>query len=183
MMVGLGIVGFIDDFLKVRKKRSLGLGGWAKVAGQLIVATVFALLAINFPNDRAGSTPASTNISIIRDIPINFMAIGIAGDRRSCCTSSGSRVIVAATSNGVNVTDGLDGLAHRRLDPRDRLVHHHRFLAVQPVVLQLLARLRRRLQVLRRAGSARPRRGGRGDRGRTHRVPLVEHLAGTDLHG
>ena len=38
MMVGLGVVGFVDDFLKTRKKQSLGLGGWAKVAGQLIVA-------------------------------------------------------------------------------------------------------------------------------------------------
>jgi phospho-N-acetylmuramoyl-pentapeptide-transferase len=100
---------FIDDFLKVRKKQSLGLGGWAKVAGQLIVATVFAVLAINFPNTE-GFTPASTNISIIRDIPINFMAIGIPviGILLYILWTS---VIVAATSNGVNVTDGLDGLA------------------------------------------------------------------------
>lgn len=109
MMVGLGIVGFIDDFLKVRKKQSLGLGGWAKVAGQLIVATVFAVLAINFPNTE-GFTPASTNISVIRDIPINFMAVGIpvVGILLYILWTS---VIVAATSNGVNVTDGLDGLA------------------------------------------------------------------------
>jgi phospho-N-acetylmuramoyl-pentapeptide-transferase len=47
MMGGLGLVGFIDDFLKTRKQRSLGLGGWAKIAGQVVVGTVFAILAIH----------------------------------------------------------------------------------------------------------------------------------------
>ena len=37
LMVGLGIIGFIDDFLKTRKQRSLGLGGWSKIAGQVIL--------------------------------------------------------------------------------------------------------------------------------------------------
>jgi len=108
MMVGLGIVGFVDDFLKTRKKQSLGLGGWAKVAGQMIVAVVFALLALQFPNQQ-GVTPASTNISFIRDLPLDFMVfptlIGIALYVVWICLLS------AAASNGVNVTDGLDGLA------------------------------------------------------------------------
>jgi len=51
MMVGLGLVGFVDDFLKTRKQRSLGLGGWSKILGQAIVATVFAVLALNFPDE------------------------------------------------------------------------------------------------------------------------------------
>lgn len=108
MMVGLGIVGFIDDFLKTRKQQSLGLGGWAKVAGQVIVATVFAVLAINFPNAE-GVTPASTSISFIRDLPIDFLVLG---------TYVGIGLFVlwiclltVGTSNAVNVTDGLDGLA------------------------------------------------------------------------
>src|SRR5690349_13182281 len=33
MMLGLGLVGFVDDFLKTRKQRSLGLGGWSKILG------------------------------------------------------------------------------------------------------------------------------------------------------
>ena len=37
LMVGMGFVGFIDDFLKTRNQRSLGLGGWAKIAGQVVV--------------------------------------------------------------------------------------------------------------------------------------------------
>lgn len=116
MMVGLGIVGFVDDFLKTRNQRSLGLGGWAKVCGQAIVATVFAVLAINFPSQAAdGNTPGSMAVSAIRDLPINFATLSGIG-------AIGAVVgyllyliwinfIVTATSNGVNVTDGLDGLA------------------------------------------------------------------------
>jgi len=108
MMVGLGIVGFIDDFLKTRKKQSLGLGGWAKVGGQVIVAGAFALLALQFPNAQ-NATPATTKISFIRDLPLDFMVfgtvVGIVLYVIWIC------LLTAAASNGVNVTDGLDGLA------------------------------------------------------------------------
>lgn len=108
MMVGLGLVGFLDDFLKTRKKQSLGLGGWAKVAGQVIVAALFALLALQFPNDQ-GLTPANTKISFIRDLPLDFMVFGsIVGIILYVIWIC---LIAAGTSNGVNVTDGLDGLA------------------------------------------------------------------------
>jgi phospho-N-acetylmuramoyl-pentapeptide-transferase len=110
MMVGLGIVGFVDDFLKTRNQRSLGLGGWAKVVGQLIVATIFALLALNFPN-RQGFTPASTDISVIRDVPINLMVLGGIPAIGILLYLIWINFIATAASNGVNVTDGLDGLA------------------------------------------------------------------------
>jgi phospho-N-acetylmuramoyl-pentapeptide-transferase len=114
LMVGLGVVGFIDDFLKTRNARSLGLTGWAKVGGQVIVATVWALLAIEFP-DGNGLTPASMSVSLIRDLPIDFMSITKFG-AIGVIVGYGLYLIwinfiVAATSNGVNVTDGLDGLA------------------------------------------------------------------------
>ncbi|MBM7504597.1 phospho-N-acetylmuramoyl-pentapeptide-transferase [Agromyces aurantiacus] len=108
MMVGLGLVGFVDDFLKTRKKQSLGLGGWAKIAGQTIVAAAFALLALQFPNEE-GVTPATTKISFIRDLPLDFMVLGtIVG---TIAYVVWIVLITAAASNGVNVTDGLDGLA------------------------------------------------------------------------
>jgi phospho-N-acetylmuramoyl-pentapeptide-transferase len=108
MMVGLGVVGFIDDFLKTRKKQSLGLGGWAKVLGQVVVAAAFALLALQFPNDD-GITPANTSISFIRDLPLDFMVFGtIVGVVLYVIWIC---LLTAAASNGVNVTDGLDGLA------------------------------------------------------------------------
>ncbi|MFF1879347.1 phospho-N-acetylmuramoyl-pentapeptide-transferase [Leifsonia sp. NPDC058230] len=114
LMVGLGLVGFVDDFLKTRNQRSLGLTGWAKVAGQVIVATIWAFLAINFPN-KNGVTPASMSVSFIRDLPIDFMSITKFG-AIGVIVGYGLYLIwinfiVAATSNGVNVTDGLDGLA------------------------------------------------------------------------
>jgi phospho-N-acetylmuramoyl-pentapeptide-transferase len=108
MTVGLGFVGFIDDFLKTRKQQSLGLGGWAKILGQLIVAAIFGVLALQFANEH-GVTPASTHISLFRDLPIDFMALGaVAGVILFLIWIA---AIVTSASNSVNVTDGLDGLA------------------------------------------------------------------------
>lgn len=108
LMTGLGVVGFIDDFLKVRKERSLGLGPIAKIVGQVIVGVVFALLAIQFPNSR-GETPASTSISFIRDLPFDFLSWGAIVGVIVFVIWIG--LIVISTSNAVNLTDGLDGLA------------------------------------------------------------------------
>jgi len=108
LMVGLGGVGFIDDFLKTRNQRSLGLGGWAKIAGQVVVATIFAVLAI-MPDEHA-ATPASLFISGVRDIPwLDLMVFGpVVG---VILFAIWTNVIVVSASNGVNVADGLDGLA------------------------------------------------------------------------
>ena len=109
LMVGLGCVGFIDDFTKTRQQRSLGLGGWAKIAGQAVVATVFAVLALNFPDSR-GLTPASTMVSAVRDISwLDFAFFGSIG--AIIAFAIWVNVIVVSTSNAVNVADGLDGLA------------------------------------------------------------------------
>lgn len=108
MTVGLAAVGFIDDFLKTHKQQSLGLGGWAKIAGQVTVAIVFGVLSLQFAN-KAGITPASTHISLFRDLPFDFMSLGtVIGLGLFLLWIT---VIVTATSNAVNVTDGLDGLA------------------------------------------------------------------------
>ncbi len=109
MMVGLGIVGFIDDYLKVRSQRSLGLSGWRKVVGQIAVAVPFAVVALMFPNSR-GYTPASAYISFFRDIPVlSFMALGVVvGWIVYLLWIS---FLSVAWSNATNLTDGLDGLA------------------------------------------------------------------------
>ena len=108
MMLGLGLVGFVDDLLKVRNQRSLGLGGWAKIIGQGMVAIVFAFLALQFP-DENGFTPASTSISLFRDLPIDLFLWGsvIGGGLFVLWVY----LLVASASNGVNIADGLDGLA------------------------------------------------------------------------
>jgi phospho-N-acetylmuramoyl-pentapeptide-transferase len=108
VMVGLGIVGFIDDFIKTHKQRSLGLGGWSKIAGQALVALVFAYFAFGSPNEE-GVTPASTEISVIRDSGFDLMMFGtIVG---SILVVFWIFLLISATSNGVNIADGLDGLA------------------------------------------------------------------------
>ena len=102
LMVGMGTVGFLDDYLKIRYRRSLGLNKTAKLVGQLVVGVAFAVLAINFP-DRRGVTPASTVVSYVRDIAP--FALG------SVAFVILAYLFIAGFSNAVNLTDGLDGLA------------------------------------------------------------------------
>ncbi|MEA2461450.1 MAG: phospho-N-acetylmuramoyl-pentapeptide-transferase, partial [Actinomycetota bacterium] len=45
-ILALGILGFLDDFIKIYKSRSLGLHSWAKFLGQLVIAAVFGVLAV-----------------------------------------------------------------------------------------------------------------------------------------
>jgi len=112
LMAGLGLVGFLDDFIKISKQRSLGLRSKAKLAGQIAVGLVFAILSFQFPNDRSGPsiyeglggiTPASPAISFLRDIPILTLPVFLA--------VPWLMLLIAAASNGMNLTDGLDGLA------------------------------------------------------------------------
>jgi phospho-N-acetylmuramoyl-pentapeptide-transferase len=102
LILGLGSVGFLDDYIKIAKQRSLGLRSKTKMAGQTLVAVVFGWAALNFPDDR-GQTPASHSISFIRDLPgwtlpgVVIVAVFL--------------VMISGASNAVNLTDGLDGLA------------------------------------------------------------------------
>ena len=108
LMTGLGIIGFLDDFMKISKQRSLGLRSKQKLAGQIAVGVVFAVLALNFRNDQF-RTPASPFISFVRDTHINLAFAGTIGG--VLLFVIWANVIIAGTSNGVNLTDGLDGLA------------------------------------------------------------------------
>jgi phospho-N-acetylmuramoyl-pentapeptide-transferase len=102
LMSALALVGFLDDFIKVRKSRNLGLNKTAKTVGLLAASIIFGVLALQFP-DGNNLTPASMNLSFVRDIPvITFGAVGFV---------IFSIVVINAWSNAVNFTDGLDGLA------------------------------------------------------------------------
>jgi phospho-N-acetylmuramoyl-pentapeptide-transferase len=109
MMIGLGLVGFLDDFLKTRRQNSAGLSGWLKILGQVIVGTVFALIVILLP-DAYGEPPASHFISAVRDISwLNLFFLGpVVGVILFVIWTN---LITVSASNGVNVADGLDGLA------------------------------------------------------------------------
>jgi phospho-N-acetylmuramoyl-pentapeptide-transferase len=101
LMTGLGFVGFVDDFLKLFMHRSLGLRSGAKLLGQVIVGAIFAVLAIRFP-DSYDLTPASEHLSFDADFGVSIGAVLFV---------VWVLVMVTATSNAVNLTDGLDGLA------------------------------------------------------------------------
>ncbi|MEU5342253.1 MULTISPECIES: phospho-N-acetylmuramoyl-pentapeptide-transferase [unclassified Streptomyces] len=101
LMTGMGLVGFLDDYIKIVKRRSLGLRAKAKLAGQLIVGITFAVLSLQFA-DNLNNTPASTRLSFVQDFgwsigPVLFVVWAL--------------FMILAMSNGVNLTDGLDGLA------------------------------------------------------------------------
>jgi len=101
LFTGLGLVGLVDDWIKISKQRNLGLRSKTKMAGQTVVAVTFAALALRFP-DENGRSPISDGISFIRDftweLPAAVIVVWVL-------------VMIAGTSNAVNLTDGLDGLA------------------------------------------------------------------------
>ena len=108
LMAGLGLVGFLDDYIKITKQRSLGLRSREKLAGQTLVAVVFAILVLQFPNAK-NRTPGSTHISFVRDTGIDLAFAGtLVG---LILFIIWANIMIAGTSNGVNLTDGLDGLA------------------------------------------------------------------------
>lgn len=109
MMAGLGAIGFLDDFLKVKRKNSLGLAGWYKILFTVIVAIVFAIIALNY-RDANGRAPASTAISFVRDLNLNFVII-FGATFGIIAFVAWIVLITTAVSNAVNLTDGLDGLA------------------------------------------------------------------------
>ncbi len=95
--VASGILGFVDDYLAIRNARNLGLNKRGKLVGQLLIAAAFAILAIYW-------VKTSTNLSFTRfSLPgwnlsvVGWMLLAV--------------FVIVATSNAVNLTDGLDGLA------------------------------------------------------------------------
>jgi phospho-N-acetylmuramoyl-pentapeptide-transferase len=102
LATALGLVGFVDDMIKVRKARNLGLNKTAKALGQILAAVIFGVLLLRF-RSADGLTPGSAQLSYVREIatvtlaPAVFVLFVV--------------VLVSAWSNAVNFTDGLDGLA------------------------------------------------------------------------
>ena len=101
LVVGLGFIGFLDDWLKVSKQNSRGLPGRFKLLGQALFAAIFGYLGLQFV-DKDSLTPISQYLSGVRETSIylgsGLVVIWIV-------------LMVMSASNGVNLTDGLDGLA------------------------------------------------------------------------
>ena len=101
LVISLGFVGFLDDWLKVSRQKSLGLTGKQKLFGQALCAAIFGYLGIRFA-DADGLTPISLYLSGVRETSFKLGAVVVI---------LWVVLMVLATSNGVNLTDGLDGLA------------------------------------------------------------------------
>lgn len=93
--LGFGLVGFLDDYIKVVMKRSMGLRAWQKMLGQFIVTGVFAYYM--YAHTELGTTMIIPFMDKKMDIgPVYYVFMF---------------VVILGTVNGANFTDGLDGLA------------------------------------------------------------------------
>ena len=96
LTIGFGMVGFLDDYIKIVCRRSMGLSAWQKLAGQILVTGVFVYYLLHY-----------TDISLAMRIPF-------AGGQYIDLGSFNIPMlffVVLGTVNGTNFTDGLDGLA------------------------------------------------------------------------
>ncbi len=101
LVVALGFIGFLDDWLKVSRQNSRGLPGRYKLLGQAIVAAVFGYMGLQFV-DSDSLAPISQYLSGVRETTIYLgSALAIVW----------IVIMVMSASNGVNLADGLDGLA------------------------------------------------------------------------
>jgi phospho-N-acetylmuramoyl-pentapeptide-transferase len=98
--VGFGIIGFLDDYIKVVMKRSLGLRAWQKLVGQILVTAVFGYYLVNYTD--VGTTmliPFTGGFDNGMYLDASFLFVPLLF------------VVILGTVNGANFTDGLDGLA------------------------------------------------------------------------
>ena len=96
-IVGCGLVGFLDDWIKIRRARNLGLTKRTKAGGQLVVAVVFAVLMVRYAQ-------VHTTLSFTR-----WNSLGI--DLGPWLWGLMAVLWIVGSTNAVNLTDGLDGLA------------------------------------------------------------------------
>jgi len=96
-MIGCGAIGFADDYIKIVKKRSLGLTGRQKIAGQLLVGAAVSALLFAMTD-----YTSVLYVPLFKNLQPNLTVLGY---------SAFIIFVLMATSNTVNLTDGLDGLA------------------------------------------------------------------------
>jgi len=99
VVVWLGLLGFWDDYIKLREKRSLGLRAWPKFVGQLLCGLVLGVHVYNHPVNFEYAN--KIDLIVLKDLYLNMGPFYILF----------VMLILCATSNAVNLTDGLDGLA------------------------------------------------------------------------
>ncbi len=96
-VVGFGLIGMVDDLRKIRLKNKDGLRGWYKIIGQLVVSFIVGFLLYRFGSEHATKLYVPFIKSPVFDMGIWYIPFAM--------------VLLIGTSNAVNLTDGLDGLA------------------------------------------------------------------------
>lgn len=97
LTVGFGFIGFLDDFIKLAKKRSLGLRAWQKLGLQIVLTGYFAYVIMNDYPELTQIIIPFTGGQVVWNLGILFVPFVF--------------IAVLGTVNGANFTDGLDGLA------------------------------------------------------------------------
>jgi len=110
-LLACGFVGFIDDYRKVVKARSLGLKARSKLSWQLVIAIVAGLAAVNFAGVETSVQVPLTSLVIPLGYPAFKFTIADIGISVPVLYLALVYLIITATTNTVNLTDGLDGLA------------------------------------------------------------------------
>ncbi len=98
---GLGVVGFLDDYLKVVKKKRKGLIGIYKIIGQVTIGTIVGAVLYFSPELKSAAANTITTVPFFKNLEFNFGIFYIPM----------VIFVITYTSNAVNLTDGLDGLA------------------------------------------------------------------------
>ena len=107
VVLALGIVGFIDDYIKVVKKDKSGLAGWFKIAGQVTVGLVVGAVLYFHPDFEVFNSLST--VPFLKNVNIDYAYFG---DTLGWIIYLGVAVfVITAVSNATNLTDGLDGLA------------------------------------------------------------------------
>ena len=95
----MGAIGFLDDYLKVVKKYSRGLIARYKMAGQISLGLIVGIILINYPDSSQFATSISIPFVANGTLDVSWFYIPLV------------ILVITGTSNAVNLTDGLDGLA------------------------------------------------------------------------
>ena len=167
-MLWMGCIGFIDDYLKIVQGKSRGLVAKWKLVGQVIFGLLLGLFLVLFPVVPGDIMPATaTTLPFFKYLVVNFApwlyVVFVT-------------VVITGTSNAVNLTDGLDGLATG-------------LSAIAAAAFAIFAYLFGRVDVtgylnlFYLPGRRRARHLLRRADGRPHRLPLVQRASGPGLHG
>lgn len=104
---GYGVIGYLDDYLKIKRKSSGGLAGRYKLVGQFLIGGAAIAYTFGMPD----KVPADWN-AIKTKLSLPFVAFSkVAPELPLWAYIPFAVLVVVATSNAVNLTDGLDGLA------------------------------------------------------------------------